>query len=1129
MGAKKAGKMTKRMLALLLAAAVGTGGMDTGIYAQTVPAETETSMTAGDDASENEKTEPGNDGVTAEDIYEGKNFNVTFTLTERWKGGYNATVKIENTGDDIIENWSLGMDYSSEVSNIWNAAVSAHTENYYVIKNAGWNQNIEAGKSVEFGISGQEDFKGFPEGYQLIGQLNDVKEDAYDIDYAVSSDWGDGFTADISIKNNTDSTLEDWILEFDFDREITEIWNGTIESHENNHYVIKNAGYNANIPKNNSVSVGFKGKDGSKSDVPKNYELKSYELKSRQEYMGDSFEMDTDEDGLPDGVETKLGLDYRKADTDGDGLTDYQELYMTMTDPLLTDTDDNGTSDADEDLDGDGLTNKREIDAGTDPACEDTDGDNLTDFDEISRYKSDPLAADTDGDGLDDYDDVFLGFSPLLQDTDGNGILDPDEKLNQTVENSFSDNEGRGIIKVDVSMNTSGNINKNVGIINVYEMDSLSRDVVGLVGVPVEIRSKVSFDIATIKFTYDEKALGGTKEEDLAVLWYDEANGWYQILDRESVVDTKNHTVSYETTHFSTYMLVDKNTWYEAWRENIDYRTSSEGDETANSFDIAFVVDVSGSMRGMCLENAKTSLCNFVDAMQEDGDAAALISFSSYASILAGFTNNKAALKRKINSLYVSGGTNVNDGLLKALNAFAYRRTDKKRIIVLICDGDVNYYQPTIDVCIDYGIQIYAVNVQSVPEHEKLQKMADQTNGQYYYVNSADEISKMFGMIQNETVDRIDPTDNDGDGLYDIYETAGIKLPNGQVIYTDPALKDTDGDGLTDFEETGIIYNVDDRYIGMDVVQSVKYFMMHSNPAVKDSDGDGIGDKEDEDPWNKDAVTDELSNRYSGIKYLKFTGLGDVHGGNQDWWSERTNLDPDSKWERYEDYVLSQDYRMGIMGCGVIAMTDLELYLTQQHDGYSAPLNSSINYNEETGEIDRSKYMSYAEFNMNHVYHLGDDLLHYNTGVLPTHMVSGMRYYLSSNKHPYTKVVWAPLHCGKADAKIGVASKIEKMISRDLPVVFSYYSPDDGIGLYRNLEDAKALAKVNEDAGDRNPDSHYMTVIGYVKYLKDDGINYSYILEVVSWGKIYYINYDEYAKKLNWFSNILEIGDGGLW
>lgn len=401
--------------------------------------------------------------------------------------------------------------------------------------------------------------------------------------------------------------------------------------------------------------------------------------------------------------------------------------------------------------------------------------------------------------------------------------------------------------------------------------------------------------------------------------------------------------------------------------------------------------------------------------------------------------------------------------------------------------------------------------------------MADQTNGQYYYVNSADEISKMFGMIQNETVDRIDPTDNDGDGLYDIYETAGIKLPNGQVIYTDPALKDTDGDGLTDFEETGIIYNVDDRYIGMDVVQSVKYFMMHSNPTVKDSDGDGIGDKEDEDPWNKDAVTDELSNRYSGIKYLKFTGLGDVHGGNQDWWSERTNLDPDSKWERYEDYVLSQDYRMGIMGCGVIAMTDLELYLTQQHDGYSAPSNS-IDYNHDTGLIKKNDYMRYAEFNIDR-YRLGDDPIHRLFGVTPYRMEQEMEKYLSSNNHLYLGVTWAPSCGGKDDEKTQTAKKIEKMISRDLPVVFSYYSFTHKIGLYKEKENAKVLADITDKSEDGRTNSHYMTIIGYTRYLKYDGLSYSYILEVVSWGKIYYINYDEYAEKLSYFSNILEIGE----
>lgn len=91
--------MTKRILALVLAAAVGMGSMNTRVYAGTVPEGTETSMaaeTAGKEVSAGEKTEPdGWDGVTMEDIYEGKDFRVVFTLTGHWEGGYNASVKID--------------------------------------------------------------------------------------------------------------------------------------------------------------------------------------------------------------------------------------------------------------------------------------------------------------------------------------------------------------------------------------------------------------------------------------------------------------------------------------------------------------------------------------------------------------------------------------------------------------------------------------------------------------------------------------------------------------------------------------------------------------------------------------------------------------------------------------------------------------------------------------------------------------------------------------------------------------------------------------------------------------------------------------------------------------------------
>ncbi len=95
----------------------------------------------------------------------------------------------------------------------------------------------------------------------MIGTSTEVTEDDYAIQYIVDGDWGTGFYGSISVTNNTDTVLEDWVLEFDFDREITEIWNGVIEEHEDNHYVVRNAEYNSTIDPGESVSIGIKGCD----------------------------------------------------------------------------------------------------------------------------------------------------------------------------------------------------------------------------------------------------------------------------------------------------------------------------------------------------------------------------------------------------------------------------------------------------------------------------------------------------------------------------------------------------------------------------------------------------------------------------------------------------------------------------------------------------------------------------------------------------------------------------------------------------------------------------------------------------------------------------------------------------
>ncbi len=107
-------------------------------------------------------------------------------------------------------------------------------------------------------------------------------------------------------------------------------------------------------------------------------------------------DIDTDGDLLSDKEEVEvLGTDPLRKDSDGDGLDDGEEVRLYATNPLAADTD------------GDLLSDLSEVRYhGTSPRMSDTDHDRLTDNEELSRTGTDPLTPDSDGDGVLDGEDA---------------------------------------------------------------------------------------------------------------------------------------------------------------------------------------------------------------------------------------------------------------------------------------------------------------------------------------------------------------------------------------------------------------------------------------------------------------------------------------------------------------------------------------------------------------------------------------------------------------------------------------------------------------------------------------------------------------------------------------------------
>ncbi len=768
--------------------------------------------------------------------YYGDGFDVTFKVSSQWSSAFNADVTINNTSDKVIDNWTLEFLMPYEITNIWNGIIDSHENGNYIIKNVGSNQDIGIQQSVSFGFTANlEDELILPTQYSLLCYEEVLPENSYEAVFKETDDWTSAFNGEISIKNISDQVIEDWKLEFDFDGKIDRFWTAEILSQKDSHYVIKNAGYNANIKPGETISLGFSGTPGNVVSNIENYKLTQIVSTSPIEYIE-----------LVDG---KIEKDY---------------LNRVIYPNLLMDGKSIDDIKLSNDFDSDGLTLGQEYEYDTNPFSADTDEDGLCDYEEIYLYNTDPNNSDSDWDEMTDGTEINCALNPLLADTDGNGIIDCEETIKQQVRiEGFEKNtlEEVGTLP-SVIITGKGDYSEKLNAVAITN-DKTILEINSLVGTPFDLvhDDNMTFESSEISFQISDEILKTISLDELVIASYDKENNALELLDTR--YDEVSHTISADVNHYSIYFAIN----IEQYFFDIDWKNESSKIESGKA-DVIFVVDTTGSMYD-AIQNVKNNINQFVTEL-DDKKVDIRLGLIEYQDITYDGTDSTKSyswyndvndFKKQVSALGLGDGGDIPESAVDALHCAQNMkfRSGVNKYIILVTDasykngivGDSSVtMQDEIDKLVKNNVSTSVVTRTSC--YSTYQNLTSSTNG---------VTGNIVNNFANELKPLIEKMKENAKGCW-------VRLSNGSVVRldSDPALGDetvdTDEDGIPDVIELKSSYKVLVFNPYTQKTEFIDTWSFYSNPVDEDSDGDEIYDVDDLRPTIYDTTIKNKTDEY---------------------------------------------------------------------------------------------------------------------------------------------------------------------------------------------------------------------------------------------------------------------------
>ena len=171
-------------------------------------------------------------------------------------------------------------------------------------------------------------------------------------------------------------------------------------------------------------------------------------------------------------------------------------------------------------------------------------------------------------------------------------------------------------------------------------------------------------------------------------------------------------------------------------------------DSTTLPLSVALVLDRSDSMAGEALDGAKTAARALVDSL-DDGDEAAILSFSDDVSVDQPFTADRTLLHAAIDGLAAGGETAFFDAVAEAVERS--RTQSGRTAVVALVDGpdaaSSRSLQETITQAQAAAQPVFVIGLNGDVDEEQGRPLAEETGGRFFRVESGSQLRPVYQRV----------------------------------------------------------------------------------------------------------------------------------------------------------------------------------------------------------------------------------------------------------------------------------------------------------------------------------------------------------------------------------------------